>query len=292
MGSDDIFDMQPFHLTELLRGGRLWSAWSEASRWARARNRNVWEQLGPFGVANLLPAWMRMGVGNWMRGGYAAWGRNSHWTIAPWIRPDFARRMDLRGRALTNVRHFYHACWPVGLSLALSSVRMYQDGFSRLYQAAPHGMMFTHPFFDRRVFTLGLGIQTRVQPQLGGQKPILAAAMRGILPECILKRPRKGHFNEAYYMGLSRNLRYLEALIEQAPVDDLRFLDKTCLLDCLQRAALGNVGDARTTLQLNGTLSLLLWLTQQRNGFGRQECADAVPSQGGNTNQERIAAAQ
>jgi asparagine synthase (glutamine-hydrolysing) len=40
IGSDDIFNMQPFHLTELLRSGRLWSAWSEASRWARARRLN------------------------------------------------------------------------------------------------------------------------------------------------------------------------------------------------------------------------------------------------------------
>src|SRR5262249_17024154 len=66
MGADDLFDMQPFHLTDLLRGGRLWAAWSEASRWARAWNCNVWELLGPNGCANLLPGWMRMGVGNWL----------------------------------------------------------------------------------------------------------------------------------------------------------------------------------------------------------------------------------
>ena len=68
-------------------------------------------------------------------------------------------------------------------------------------------MMLTHPFLDPRVFSLGLGTLSRVRPQPGAQKPILAAAMRGILPECILNRPGKGHFNEAYYMGLSRNLR-------------------------------------------------------------------------------------
>ena len=123
LGADDIFDMQPFHLAELLRSGRLWAAWSEASRWARAHDYNVWELLGPYGFANLLPAWMRMGVGNWLRGGYAGWGRNTEWTIAPWIRPDFARRMDLRGRSLANLRRTYHACRPVGLSVALWSIR-------------------------------------------------------------------------------------------------------------------------------------------------------------------------
>jgi asparagine synthase (glutamine-hydrolysing) len=282
IGADDIFDMQPFHLAELLRSGRLWTAWSEASRWARARNCNVWKQLQPYGFANLLPAFMRMGMGNWMRGGYAAWGRNSQWTIAPWIRPDFARRMDLRGRALANFRRTYHACRPVEMSLALYSTRVCQEGFSRLHLAAPHGMMVTHPFFDRRAFSLGLGIRSRVRPEPGRQKPILAAAMRGILPDCILNRPLKGHFNESYYIGLSRNLPYLEALVEQAPVDDLGFLDKASLIDCVQRAALGNSGDAGAMLQFEGTLSFLLWLTQQRgrpqrqSGSARQWLADAA----------------
>ena len=137
LGADDIFAMQPYHLTELLRSGRLWAAWSEASCWARAWNCNVWGLLGPFGFANLHPPWMRMGVENWLRGGYASWGRNTEWTVAPWIRPDFARRMDLRGRGLANLRRAFHACRPVRLSVLLSSISMYQDCFSRLYLAAP-----------------------------------------------------------------------------------------------------------------------------------------------------------
>jgi asparagine synthase (glutamine-hydrolysing) len=224
-----------------------------------------------------------MGVGNWLRGGFARWGRNTEWTIAPWIRPDFARRMDLRERSLANLRRSYYACRPVRLSVALSSIHMYQDCFSRLNLAAPHGIVLTHPFLDPRVFSLGLGALTRVRPEPGAQKPVLAAAMRGILPECILNRPSKGHFNEAYYMGLSRNLPRLEALVEQAPVDDLGFLDKASLLDCLQRAALGNAGDAGALMHLNGTLSLLLWLTHQRQGapiatrsIGQQERVEAA----------------
>jgi asparagine synthase (glutamine-hydrolysing) len=267
IGADEIFDMQPYHLTEMLRHGRIWSAWSEASHWARARNKNVWEVLRPYGFDNLLPAVMNMGIGNWMRGGYAAWGRNSQWTVAPWIRPDFARRMDLRGRAIANFRRTFHACPQIDVSLALHSIRGCQDGLSRLHLAAPHGMMLTHPFFDRRAYSLGLGIKSRVRPKPGGgQKPILAAAMRGILPECILNRPLKGHFNESYFVGLSRNRAFLESLVEQAPVDDLGFLDKTILIDCLQRAALGNAGDATTMLHFEGVLSLLLWLTQRTHG--------------------------
>ncbi len=265
LGADDIFYMEPFHIADLLRSGRLWTAWREASRWARARNNNVWTLLGPCGFANLLPAWTRMGAANWWRGGYASWGHNTEWTIAPWIRPDFARRMDLRGRSVANIRRTFFGCRSVGLSVLLQAIRSYCGGqFNRVHLAAPHGMMVTHPFLDPRVLSLGVGVWSRLSsPPMGGQKPILAAAMRGVLPECILNRPFKGHFNEAYYTGLSRNLGSLEALVEQAPVDDMGFLDKASLLECLQRTALGNAGDAGALQPLNGTLSLLVWLTRQ-----------------------------
>jgi asparagine synthase (glutamine-hydrolysing) len=290
LGADDIFDMQPFHLAELLRRGRPWAAWREASRWARAKNCNVWTALGSCGLAPLLPPWMRMGVGNWLRGGYASWGRDTEWTIAPWIRPDFARRMNLRERSVANIRRSHYACRPVGLSQLLLGIRAYCGGqFNRVYLAAPHGMMLTHPYLDPRVLSLGVGTWSRITPPLGGQKPIQAAALRGILPDCILDRPYKGYFNASYYTGLSRNLASLEALVEDAPIDDLGFLDKSVLLDCLQRTALGNAGDAGALLALNGTLSLLVWLTQlsttaESGGdrlptgpSGRQASRDAPP---------------
>jgi asparagine synthase (glutamine-hydrolysing) len=127
------------------------------------------------------------------------------------------------------------------------------------------------------VYTVWGSASSRVSdPQPSGQKPILAAALRNILPECILSRRRKGHFNEIYYVGLSRNLRSLEALIEQAPVDELGFLDKATLLDCLQRAALGNAADAPCLGPLDRTLSLLLWLTRQRQE--RREYCQPTPT--------------
>jgi asparagine synthase (glutamine-hydrolysing) len=267
LGADEMLHMQPSYLAELLRSGRLGTAWREASRWAGARSTNVWEELRRHGVDNLLPPPMRMGLWNWLRGGYAPPGRQTQWTLAPWIRSDFAERMDLRGRILANIARVHRACRPVALSLALRSIRQSCGDFCRLNLAAPRGMMLTHPYQDPRVLSLGLGIQSRVRPQPGdGQKPILAAAMRGILPECILNRPSKVHFNEVYYLGLSRNLQRMEALIEAAQVDDLGFLDKGALLDGVQRAALGNAGDAPSMSAMDRTLSLLLWLTREHHG--------------------------
>jgi len=287
IGADEMLDMHPYHLADLLRRGRLRAAWSEASRWARASNCSAWKFLGPFGFANLLPAWMRAGPGHWWRGGYAGWRQQNEWTIAPWLLPDFARRLGLRGRALANIRRTYYSCRPVGLSLSLAGVRELCGDFSRWYLAAPQGMVLTHPFLDPRVVCLGLGIQSRVPPQPGPQKPILAAALRGILPDRILDRPRKGHFNEVYYVGLSRNLPSLEALVQQAPIDDLGLFDRTALLDCLQQAALGNAANVQSLTRLNSTLSLLKWLSLQARDRRAQDRSgkcppDKRPGQAGN----------
>jgi hypothetical protein len=76
---------------------------------------------------------------------------------------------------------------------------------------------------------------------------------------------------------LSHNARSLEALVEQAPASVTEFLDKSVLLACLQRAALGNAPDARALIPLNSTLSLLLWLKLQRQR-GRSQLRSASPA--------------
>jgi asparagine synthase (glutamine-hydrolysing) len=263
LGADEMTDIQPFYLSELLRRGRLWAAWREAARWARAENCSLWQFLYPFGLANLLPAWTHAGLGAVLRGGYAPWQKQSEWTIAPWIRRDFARRHDLRGRSLAHVRRMYHACRPVGLSAALYSILDSANDFSRWYLAAPHGVNLTHPFLDPRVLCLGLGMHACYAPQPGQRKPVLAEAMRDLLPQAIRERQSKGHFNEVYYLGLSRNLAALEGLVRRAAVDDLRVFDSNVLLACLRKAALGGASGQSGLVRLNATLSLLKWLASQ-----------------------------
>jgi asparagine synthase (glutamine-hydrolysing) len=129
--------------------------------------------------------------------------------------------------------------------------------------ATPRGMAITHPFLDARVLRLGLGIQMRFTPLPGRLKPILVEAMRDILPDVIRNRRSKGHFNEVYYLGLSRNLAGLESMIHQAPCDDLGMLDKNQLIEGLHKAALGGAG-ARPLQHLNLMLALLKWLSMQQ----------------------------
>ena len=94
-------------------------------------------------------------------------------------------------------------------------------------------------------------------------KPVLAEAMHGMLPENIRKRRRKGHFNEVYYLGLSRNLRHLETMVQQMPPEGLLLFDQDLLLKHLQEASFASA-DIRQLQSINSTLAIVLWLSRQR----------------------------
>jgi hypothetical protein len=90
-------------------------------------------------------------------------------------------------------------------------------------------MMLTHPYLDPRVISLAMGTLSH-SPRLA-LKPILAAAMRNILPECILNRSGED-ISTRLLLGAVSQLAALGSLGRAAPVDDLGFLGKADLLDC------------------------------------------------------------
>jgi asparagine synthase (glutamine-hydrolysing) len=105
-------------------------------------------------------------------------------------------------------------------------------------------------------------------------KPVLAEAMRDVLPDAIRNRRRKGHFNEVYYLGLAQNLPMLETMVREAPTGDLEMIDKARLLQCLQEASMASA-NARQLQRLNFTLSFLKWLTMEHE-WGR---ASSLPAE-------------
>ena len=128
--------------------------------------------------------------------------------------------------------------------------------------AAPQGMSIAHPFLDTRVLRFGLGAMLTLAPEPERMKPLLAAATRGLLPETIRTRRRKGQFNEVYFLGLAHNRERLEATVRDAPIDDLGMIRKDVLIHHLREAALGGAY-VRQLHRLNLTLSLIKWLAMQ-----------------------------
>jgi asparagine synthase (glutamine-hydrolysing) len=257
IGADEVLDVQPFHLADLLRRGRLLKAWREAGRWARALNSSKWTILCTFGVGALgwgcLSAWMGRRLGSLDEQGDSG--------VPPWIRPEFARDVGLQQRARAVRRQVFRRCSPTALSLALHSLESEAGDPVRWSVAAPQGIAVAHPFLDPRLLTLGLSIRTRLRPEPGRMKPLLADALRGVLPPEILGRRGKGHFDEVYYLGLARNLGRLEKLVRTAPVDHLGLFDKEALARQLEEASLAGA-NARKLFPLDLSLCLLQWLAR------------------------------
>jgi asparagine synthase (glutamine-hydrolysing) len=259
LGADGLLDQQPFHLAQLVGRGRLRSAWRDARAWGRATNRSAWYFLRQFGLDPWQPVAWKAGLRPLWRGGHADWQGQGPGTIAPWIQPAFARARALRERALRQLRP---PCPPGNVAEIVAMLRACVGDCTSWCAAAPRGVAYIHPFLDPRLVSLCLGIQRRFRQQPGTQKPLLAQAMRDVLPEPIRNRRSKGHYNSLVHSGLTRHLSALEDLVRRAPVDALGVFNKDVLIRCLQQAALGSVpGTAMDKLNL--TLAWLRWYSLQ-----------------------------
>jgi asparagine synthase (glutamine-hydrolysing) len=263
LGADELFCMLPYHLPELLRSGRWLAAWRESARWGKAGGNSRWFYLWPYGLAHFVPLMLRGGLGCWWRGGLVGWEQQGDCTIPPWVRPEFARRFELWPRAIERLRQRYNRNRSSSVALLIEMLMLTVGDIFRWEVAVPRGLMIVHPYRDPRLARYCLGWRGCIWPDPERQKPILADAMRDILPAAIRQRRRKGHFEEFVYTGLARNRASLEALVERAPVDDLDLLDRSELLRCLRNAALGVVRKSVGRDRLCHTLGMLKWLSLQ-----------------------------
>jgi asparagine synthase (glutamine-hydrolysing) len=263
LGADEVFDQQPFHLADLLRRHRLRRAWREATRWALADNCNPWEFITACGWHPAIAA-----GDNWLArvGGHL--GGNGHMQLPEWLRSSFVRRYQLRERFHTNIRSIYTGGPTTPLSVALDAIRARQGDFNRWYLGLPMGVTISHPFLDPRVIVSGLSLIGSRPPEPGRMKPLLADALKPVLPKPIVERRRKGHFNEVYYQGLARNEATLQKLVSRAGIEP--FIDKQKLSEAIALAALGGLG-VNHCRHLNLALCFAHWFAHGRLAADRPD---------------------
>lgn len=259
-GGDDLFEHPPFHIADLIRSGRLLPAWRESRRSARAYNTDAWRIFWQFGAEHLVPTGLRSGLRSLLQRGRVDWRAQGTGTVAPWISADFARRHDMRERSLRQTKWLNSSGGSLGMSAALAGIQCRVGDRRRWTLAAPLGMTLSHPFLDPRLLRLGLGIRQRYRQEPGQQKPILAHAMRNVLPPEILKRRAKGSFNEVYYRGLVRNRPLIERIIRESPVGELGMMDQEMLIECVRQTSLGVAFSVGGSQQMEQSLSLAQWL--------------------------------
>jgi asparagine synthase (glutamine-hydrolysing) len=253
-GGDQLFDLPMlFLITDLLRQRDVRGALALARRYGRVQSEGPWRIL--WNAARLLlPISARDGARPFLAGGRATFENQSERTLPPWFTKEFVRHNRLQAHAMAfqpsrSESHLFNA-----RDIAFNVGEWY-----RWYIGSPHGINITHPFWDTRVISLALSLPKILQAVPEQSKPVLAAAVRDVLPEKIVRRSRKSHFGELL-AGYARHQNALERLIMESPVDR-EIIDKAVLLDCLRKAALGIFGQGVGAARLRITLSYLSWLS-------------------------------
>jgi asparagine synthase (glutamine-hydrolysing) len=261
VGGDEILCYRPLHIADLLRRGRWLSGLREAARWGEAQGQGLGSVLRTCAIEPLWSSAGRALSRLLHRCGLSVHLHLGHWSIPTWLRPEFVRRHQLAERSREYSRRVVAP--PAESSGTLMRLAMSSGDWARWHLHAPRGINISHPFLDPRVACYALGLPRQVRAVPGEPKPLLRAAMRGLLPEAIRERRVKTGFDGDHARGLVRHWAHLEHLVRNSPIQDLGLYDSEKLLSALHRLSVGI--DGQQNQWLDRFLALLAWFEQRSN---------------------------
>lgn len=118
------------------------------------------------------------------------------------------------------------------------------------------GVTFEAPYVDDRVLQAAFSIRMEDRGKAGVNKPMLAAAMRGVVPQDVLERRDKSNGNRDMFASLRRNRRGLEELCTDPELARLGLVDA----DILRESTLGLHVDLSHVVPLGATWAAERWL--------------------------------
>ncbi|MEU4209967.1 asparagine synthase-related protein [Streptomyces sp. NPDC026206] len=121
---------------------------------------------------------------------------------------------------------------------------------------AAHDVRLAAPYLDDRVIEAALAVRPHERGTPHRRKPLLADAMRGLVPDDVLARATRGHYGDDAMDGFRRHRRILLGLFDGSELSRLGLVDDTAV-----RAALRAPNPTPTTLRtLEPTLACESWL--------------------------------
>lgn len=159
----------------------------------------------------------------------------------------FAALEDVRSRFLAKAWEPSDLNWMTYAELHLRLPELLLMRVDKMTMGA--GLEARVPFLDHRLVELALAIPTAVKLRRGELKAVLKRAIRGVIPDAIIDRPKQG-------FGVPLQEWFLGRLGEQARRDVRRFAEQSELLDPTTAAG---VFDARRGNEPWYLLNLALW---------------------------------
>ncbi|MEH6376422.1 asparagine synthase-related protein [Streptomyces sp. KLMMK] len=264
-GGDELFTAPAPHLHDLLRSRPL-AALAAVRRKHAGRRLPLLPVLGGLADRSDFPQWLTAWADSLVRPAAfpagnvpsMAWGpdlRMPSWATADAV---LAVRGLLREAAAAAPEPL-HA--QRGQHAALASVRAGGRGVRQFDQVtSARGLECAAPYLDDGVVEAALSVRVGERGAPGRHKPVLAAALRGIVPEPVLGRSAEGEFGaDPYadlYAGLRHNRARLVALFEDSLLARAGLVDAAAL-----RASLLGLHPVPGPLRpLDTTLGCELWL--------------------------------
>jgi asparagine synthase (glutamine-hydrolysing) len=249
VGPDHCLPVTSYHMPDLIWTGRFGEGARELYRWTIATRDSLWRVTFRHMLAPLLaPRWYAL--------------REVHGSEVPaWITANFAARCDFHHRLAAQHDpgkrgRFYQSA----SRRSLSRIACWLPAWFDL-----PGIKTRHPFLYLPLVEFCLRLSYRLRTDACQSKPVLRAAMNGVLPEKVRQRFTKGMLDPRICWALGKERQQLSRLLAGSVLADLGCIEPKRALAEVDSHATGVGGNAGFLYPM---LSLETWLSTRSGRCG------------------------
>jgi asparagine synthase (glutamine-hydrolysing) len=246
-GGDAILMAAPSYLADLARQQALGALWRHCGEFARLRH------AAPAALAARAIRLAGTSPGTALRAtatalarpavGSTAWAGLVSWWPRPqaagWLTAGARRQLAELAADPDTARAVPAGVGPADLA-ALADLRR-SGAASRHLRALGrrHGLAVHAPFLDTTVVHAALSVAAATRADPASYKPMLGAALAGLVPAEVLARRTKGDYSAEYYLGARQAATELRRLLSDSHLADMRVIEPGLVLSALDRMTAG-----------------------------------------------------
>lgn len=192
-----------------------------------------------------------------------------HWVHASalrtWLTPEARRHLSLR--AVTAAELCTVPPEHTSAHRAQAELREFGTYEAELrHQAHALGLPHHAPYLDNQVVRAAMTLPPAARASTTVQKPLLGAALRGLVPDWLLERRTKGAYDGNAYLGLRRHHGVVRDLLANSELAKEGWIDAPAATFELDRLTAGVPGKLAA---LEALVTTELWLHQHRTSPAR-----------------------
>jgi asparagine synthase (glutamine-hydrolysing) len=253
-GGDELFGARTHLLADAMRAGRPTRALRLARELPGAGERPPRREVG-----RVL---LRLGLAPALPRSPALLARAAERRRLPaWLAPTAAKQLldsddSSAWRSLDGPRWWAHAAHGLTRGVEETGVFEHQRLRGRLVGVEPR-----HPFFDLDLLELSLALAPELSLDRNRNRPLLRAAVSGLLPDSVRLRPTKAWFDALIVDCLSgSDARAIRLLLDDRGSELAEFVERTVLRERLDSVPAAGVERFRWMFELWRLLSAECWL--------------------------------